>query len=203
METRKTLQYVILAGLAHEPRSGYDITRWLSLVASHFWLVGHSSIYPALASLEEESLVTHEEAPSERGPKRKVYDLTEKGFEVLLSWVDGPAAEQQVRDEQLVKALCYGFLREESALARVDQVRQHHAEKLVYYESLERRLESGLGPREGETPITGAAYAGTLLALRRGIGNEQSYLEWCDEAEEIISSASGNHRRNDPSSRAG
>jgi hypothetical protein len=39
-----------------------------------------------------------------------VYSIAEAGCEALLSWVDSPPVERQVRDEQLVKVLCYGFL---------------------------------------------------------------------------------------------
>jgi len=188
---RKTVEYAILAGLAHEPRSGYDLTRWLALVASHFWPVGHSSIYPALASLEADGLVGHAVVASEQGPARKVYALTARGRDALLAWVDGPPPEAQVRDEQLVRALCYGLLPPERALARLAQVRDYHTERLAHYAELERRLRSGLDPKgEYDGAITGPAYTGTLLVIRRGILSEASYLQWCDEAMAIIAEAS-------------
>lgn len=189
---RKTLEYTILAGLAHEAQSGYDLTRWLSLVASHFWPVGHSSIYPALAALEVEGLVRHEAVPSEQGPERKVYSLTTRGREELLAWVDSPPPAAQVRDEQLVRALCYGFLPKARALARLEQARRDHADRLARYEELERRIRGehdGAGEGRGGA---GPAGTGKLLVVRRGILNEQSYLRWCDEAATIIAAAGGN-----------
>ena len=33
---RKVAEYVVLASLAHEPRSGYDLAKWLARVASPF-----------------------------------------------------------------------------------------------------------------------------------------------------------------------
>ncbi len=187
---RKTVDYVILAGLAHEPRSGYDLTKWLARVASHFWPVGHSSIYPALAALEADGLVRHEAVASEQGPERKVYSPTEAGYDALLAWVNGPPPEAQIRDEQLVRALCYGLLPPERARALLAAVRQYHAERLVHYEELERRLRSGDDAKGEAHPITGPAYTGTLLVVRRGILNEQSYLQWCDEAVAIITNRS-------------
>ena len=191
----KTLDYVILAGLIRKPRSGYDLTKWMERETSHFFAIGHSSIYPALARMEREGLVRFEVVPSDRGPERKVYSITGAGREALLSWAGEPAAERQVRDEQLVKALCYGFLPKERALTRLREEKANHEEKLALYEAFERGLEVELG----EGRISHEAYLGTLLTLRRGIGAERSYVEWCEEAAKIISSTE-QHPTNTPRS---
>jgi PadR family transcriptional regulator, regulatory protein AphA len=186
---KKTLDYVILAGLIRNPRSGYDLTKWMERETSHFFVVGHSSIYPALARMEREGLVRYEVVASERGPKRKVYSITEVGREALLTWAQEPAAEREVRDEQLVKALCYGFLPGETVLERLQEEKERHERKLEMYEGFERGLQAQL--REGV--ISQEAYLGTLLTLRRGIGAEKSYAEWCEEVAEMISSAAPSH----------
>jgi DNA-binding PadR family transcriptional regulator len=186
---RKTVEYAILAGLAHAPRSGYDLTKWLARVASHFWPVGHSSIYPALAALEAKGAVRHEAVPSEQGPERKVYSLTAQGTEELLAWTDGPLTATQIRDEQLVQALCYGFLPPERALARLGRVRRYHADRLAHYAELERRLREGQDAEGEGQAITGPAYVGTLLVVRCGFLSEQNSLRWCDEAMTIIAAA--------------
>ena len=178
----KTVNYVVLAGLLLRSRSGYDLTRWMEGVAGHFFSVGHSSIYPALADLEGRGLVSYETVPSERGPERKVYSPTEAGHEALLRWAEEPAPLPQVRDEGLVKALCFGHLPEGRALARLGEVKERHAEKLAEYEGYERDLRRSL--REGG--ISHEAYLGTLLAVRRGIGEEEGYVRWCDEAAKIV-----------------
>jgi DNA-binding PadR family transcriptional regulator len=181
----KMRDYAILAAVAHRPRSGYDLTKWFDRVASHFCTAGYGSIYPALAGFEREGLVVCEAVPSERGPERKVYSITEKGKEVLLGWAREPASDPQTRDEQLVKALSYGMLPLEEVLTLLEEVRGRHAQKLAYYEDLERSLEARL--QDGE--ISKEAYLGTLLVLKRGLGAERCYLEWCEEAEAVVSSA--------------
>jgi PadR family transcriptional regulator AphA len=179
----KTLEYVILAGLIRRPRSGYDLTKWMERETSHFFAVGHSSVYPALARLERDELVEPEVVPSNKGPERKVYSLTEAGQEALLSWADLPPAERQMRDEQLVKALCYPYMPEERALARLEEERARHKEKLARYAGFERELEDMF--RGGG--ISREAYLGTRLTLSRGTGVERSYVEWCEEAAGILS----------------
>ena len=183
----RTLEYVILAGLIRRPRSGYDLTKWMERETNHFFSVGHSSIYPALARLEEGGLVEHEVVPSDKGPERKVFSVTEAGREALLAWADAPPAERQMRDEQLVKALCYPYMAEERALARLGEEKMRHEEKLARYEGFERELEDTF--REGK--ISREAYLGTRLTLARGIGVEKSYAEWCEEAARIVASAEG------------
>src|SRR5918993_810570 len=110
MGKRKTVEYVILAGLVRRPRSGSDLSRGGRGETSHYFAVGHNRIYPALSELERDGLVVHEVEPSDRGPERKVYSITEGGRDALLCWVDSPPVERQGRDEHLGKGLCYGFL---------------------------------------------------------------------------------------------
>jgi virulence activator alpha len=101
------------------------------------------------------------------------------------SWARDPAADQQTRDEQLVKALSYGMLPAGEVLELLEEARGHHAEKLAYYEE----LEGGLEARLREDKISKEAYIGTLLVLRRGISGERCYAEWCEEAMALVSSA--------------
>ena len=179
----KTVNYVVLAGLLLGPRSGYDLARWMGGVTSHFFSVGHSSVYPALADLERRGLVAHESVPSGKGPERKVYSPTEAGRGEILRWAEEPSPMPRIRDEGLVKALCFGHLPGGRALARLGEVRERHARKLAEYEGYERDLRRSLG----EGGISGEAYLGTLLALRRGIGEEEGYVRWCEEAAGLIS----------------
>jgi len=175
--------YAILASIAHGPKSGYDVAKWFDRVASHFCMAGYGSVYPALAEFERGGLVVREAVPSEKGPERKVYSITEKGMEALLGWSQEPAADPQTRDEQLVKALGYGYLPAEKVLEILEEVRRRHTEKLSYFRELEHRLKNRLD--EGGIPEE--AYVGTMLTLLRGIGAEESYVKWCDRAAALIS----------------
>ena len=115
---------------------------------SDYFAVGHNRIYPALGT-RADGLVVHKVVPSDRGPERKVYSITDVGCVALLSWIDSPPVERQVRDEQLVKVLCYG-LPPERALARLEEIKTLHEEKLARYEGYRRGLEVEL--EEGGSP---------------------------------------------------
>lgn len=179
-------QYAVLASLMQQPRSGYDIAQWFAHVTQHFWAIGHSSIYPALADLEKRVFVEYAEEPSEQGPTRKVYHLTSAGRDALLTWVDSPAADAEVRDEQLLKALCYGFLQPQRAIEMLSLARARHVERKAYYEQLVRAAEEDM---KVDDPHKSAAALGRKLTARRGVGVQASYIEWCDEAIAAIQPA--------------
>ena len=180
----KTREYAMLAAIAHRPRSGYDLNKWFDQVASHFCTAGYSSVYPALARFEGEGLVVFYALPSDRGPERKVYSLTGEGLDVLLAWAAKPAGAPETRDEQLVKALAYGMLPQETTRGLLEEARHTHAQQLGYYEERARGLEE----RRARGEISEEAYIGTRLTLMRGITAEDSYVKWCDEAGALVSS---------------
>src|SRR5215467_3003678 len=72
------LRLYLLRLLDEEPRHGYDIIRLLRDRFMGIYAPSPGTIYPRLARLEEEGLVTHDE---ENG--RKVYRITDAGREEL------------------------------------------------------------------------------------------------------------------------
>ena len=178
------LHYVLLAGIDAVPSSGYDLTLWLANLGRHFWAAEHSSIYPALQQLQTAGLVTHRERLGKKGQTRKIYRLTTSGRQKLKKWVDEPSADAQVRDEQMVKVLCFDLLSRERMTEHLQRIREHHAAKLFYYEdSLQRHRENK--PKK--------VRLGPLLTLHRGIIAARAYVQWCDEALLLVASAE--HRR--------
>ncbi len=171
--------YGVLASLAQEHRSGYDITQWFAFVTKHFCSFGHSSVYPTLAELEQRGLVEFTETPSEQGPTRKVYHLTPPGQDALLEWVSQPAADAEVRDEQLMKAVCYGFLSRERAVELLRIARARHEERKRQYEAL---VDAATADLQSDDPHVAAVALGRRLTARRGVGAQESYVMWCDEA---------------------
>jgi PadR family transcriptional regulator AphA len=174
------LHYVLLAGIDAVPSSGYDLTLWLANLGQHFWAAEHSSIYPALQQLQTAGLVTHREQLGKKGQTRKIYRLTTSGRQKLKKWVDEPSADAQVRDEQMVKVLCFDLLSRERITEHLQRIREHHAAKLFFYEdSLQRHRQNR--PKQ--------VRLGPLLTLLRGIFAARAYVQWCDEALLLVASA--------------
>ena len=168
----KPLRNVLLAGIHNEPRSGYELTKWLQIVGQHCWSVEHSSVYPALRELEQDGLIQSERVPGTRGPERSIYSLTDAGLEKLKTWVAHGSPRPVIKDEQILRVLCFDLLPRELALQQIREVRAEHQAQLDFFLARQAVLsEQQLGP---------------LLVTRRGVMAEQAYIAWCDEVAEMI-----------------
>jgi len=82
---RGTLEYCVLALLRERPRYGFDLVRELS--AAEGLLTSEGTIYPLLARLRKEGLVTTSWQESDAGPPRRYYALTAGGRAALDRFV--------------------------------------------------------------------------------------------------------------------
>src|SRR5437660_6282472 len=100
-----TLSYGLLGLLARKPLSGYDLAQQMKRRVGLMWSALPSQIYPELARLEKQGLVTHQvvEQPDYR-PDKKVYEITEAGRQALRQWVTQPTPPTAIRDEFVLKA---------------------------------------------------------------------------------------------------
>lgn len=81
-----TLEYCVLALLAEQERYGFDLVKALSAVDG--MLTPQGTIYPLLARLRREDLVSTEWKESPTGPPRRYYRLTAKGQRALKVFID-------------------------------------------------------------------------------------------------------------------
>lgn len=76
----------VLAIIALGETYGYEISQKLS--AYGFGTIAEGTIYPVLLRLEKNGCVTASYRPSELGPKRKYYSITEQGESELADFRD-------------------------------------------------------------------------------------------------------------------
>ncbi len=171
-----TLGYAILGLLSQEDLSGYDLAQRMAGRVGYFWSARHSQIYPELARLEGGGYVTHSVVEQTERPDKKVYRITTKGLEDLKHWVTQPPAPRPTRDELTLKAYSVWLADKEKAARLFREEGLRHEEQLAHYEGLRAWMEGEHGPelRSPDSPWF-AAYA----TLRRGIGYEREYAEWC------------------------
>ena len=118
MNVRTLCLAILQAGDA----TGYEIKK-LSVEGNYSYFVDASfgSIYPALARLEAEGLVTvREEAQSGR-PSRKVYSITEAGRRALVAELSELPSPDIFRSEFLLVAMCADLLPRRCLRAAIDQ----------------------------------------------------------------------------------
>ena len=100
-----------LAILYFGDSTGYEIKK-LSMEGkySHFVDASFGSIYPALARLESDGMVTCREETQHGKPPRKVYSITKEGRSAFVDALVEPPAPDVFRSEFLLVAMCAEIL---------------------------------------------------------------------------------------------
>ncbi len=185
MPKANVTRYAVLGLLTMQPRSGYDIKRFVESTISHFWHESYRWIYTTLDQLEADGLVTGRS--EDRGEReRVVYRIASKGRKALQNWLNEPPPQLRVRDELLLKILL-GSGGGRGATRHIkrhqEQMRTRHAQ----IADLERSL-TGLG---FDTPTR--ERMGLTLDLSRRL--TAAHLKWCDDALKALETPASRGRK--------
>src|SRR2546423_1494831 len=96
-------RYALLGMLSLQPMSGYDLKKFIEESTANFWQENYAQIYPMLRQLTEEGLTTSHIEKQEKRPERRIYALTEQGWDELRRWLTEPVEPQVERNELLLK----------------------------------------------------------------------------------------------------
>jgi len=169
------LGYAILALLARQPSTGYELSARARRPLGYFWSARHSQIYPELQKLLAAGLVRFDVA-SGPGPRdKKVYALTDAGMGTLREWVIQAPESPPARDDLLLKA--YAAWTADPAAARhlfASQISRHQ-ERLRSHERDWMQVESR--HNGGPPPVTHPDF-GSYATLRYGIDYERQRIAW-------------------------
>lgn len=114
-----------LGVLTEGDKTGYEIKQSFEGAFSHFFGASFGSIYPALAELSRQGLVTCRSVEQDKRPDKKVYRLTERGHRVLLDELTATPPRHKVRSEFLVLMYFAHLLPPERVAAIIDQMTAH------------------------------------------------------------------------------
>lgn len=142
----------------------------------NFWHARHSQIYPTLAQLEKQGLVTHEVIEQQERPAKKVYTITEAGLAQLQQWVTQDMEPPAVRDELVLKAYSLWLVDPRKAIALFRTHEQLHLKQLAHYEQLQLWMKKAW---EAENYRLDSRWFASSATLQRGIGYEREYAAWC------------------------
>jgi DNA-binding PadR family transcriptional regulator len=126
----------VLLGLIylHPSVSGYELKTIIKKSTGYFFSASLSQIYPALKNLASDGLITYEVEPLIGKQDRKVYSITSKGREILITWLREPLELSQSLDafqDFLLKLTCMGILDNDCVLAYLKTGLNHFkAEKM-------------------------------------------------------------------------
>ena len=154
-----TTSYAVLGLLEQcQPATPYQLKQVAQVSIFHFWSIPHTQLYTECARLAEVRLLAEER--EEGGRRRRMYRLTDSGFETLERWRSGSDTDgYELRDPGLLKLFCGA---DPAALAPGQL--EWHERRMELYEQL---ASSG-------QKMT----AGMRLALEAGIGHEREYVRF-------------------------
>lgn len=136
---------VCLGLLTFGEASGYDLKKHFEATVDHFFATGFGSIYPALAALAEDGLVTCEAQPQEGRPDRKVYRITADGESHLRATLERVEPTHRVRSELM--ALLYF-----AHLMPPQRVRALLDERIAHMEAGLQQMRRSNCPAENDWP---------------------------------------------------
>ena len=114
-----------LGVLTEGDQTGYEIKHRFEEAFSHFFGASFGSIYPALAELSRQGLVTCRSVEQDKRPDKKVYSLTERGQRALLDELMATPPRHKVRSEFLVLMYFAHLLPPARVAAIIDQMIAH------------------------------------------------------------------------------
>jgi DNA-binding PadR family transcriptional regulator len=166
-----SLRHGLLDLLAGEPMSGYDLSGYFARSMGNVWPAQHSQIYPELAKLTAEGLITQ----TGEGPRgRKIYQTTPEGIEALRAWLrDGPP-DYSVRCGALLRIFCLWALPTDEALAHL------HRDRAEYQRHLDQ-IEKAIANNDWAASPTSRAARVTIEFGRRFYSSLVEWVEWAAE----------------------
>lgn len=169
------LKYSILGLLHYQPMHGYRLKEHIERNFGHMWSINFGQIYPNLKRLKDDGLIsmTEEICEGEKGPPRKLYNITEKGREVFRQWLaESPERGMILRDPFLMRFVFFAFGDKDRSLEILDdQVENWERQLARRYANLAKWENAGVYVR---------------LMAKLGARMNEVFLEWLKEAREEI-----------------
>src|SRR5207248_6575763 len=104
-------EILILAMLRPGPRHGYDIKKDVERALAGTVSLNNKTLYLALKRFEEMGVVTRQVIPQEGKPNRHLYQLTERGVELLQTLLcDFPPEQAANEAEFFTRVAFFEFL---------------------------------------------------------------------------------------------
>ncbi len=173
MKRTATTDFAILGVLAQESRlSGYDLRQYLEQSVAFFWSESFGQIYPSLARLERQGLITGK-VDRESARQRKVYSLTGRGRQQLAHWLDQTPLSERPRNELLLKVFFGAAAPAGSVRKHLKEVLARHEAELAQLQMIEREVAA--------SDQNSSSLVYSLATIRAGIHLARARSEWARE----------------------
>lgn len=165
-----SLRFALLGLLAGSPATGYTLKKRFASELAEAWYAETSQIYPELARLVEDGLIS-EVSRGARGSK--TYAITDSGLDELVTWLKETEPNRASRNESLMRLFFFFLLDDEESAELFRKETDYHRRTLSRYEEW-KKLISGANVYTERF---------NLIVLDWGIRYEQAFIEWLEWAE--------------------
>src|SRR6266851_4246301 len=136
-------EIVILAMLHQGPRHGYEIKKDTERALGGMVPLNNKTLYLALKRFEERGAVTRQVLPQEGKPNRHLYQLTERGIELLQAYLrDFPAPQAANEAEFFTRVAFFDYLEAEEREAILTRRLAYLEVCLSYLQSMQHMADS-------------------------------------------------------------
>jgi PadR family transcriptional regulator, regulatory protein AphA len=185
-----SLQHILL-GLLQQPASGYDLKQEFQQRLSHYWGAELAQIYPALKRMQRDGLLSSTLQPSDKGPRKRIYQRTAAGRKSLQQWLQsGP----EVHTDRLSWLAQVAFL---DTVAAPDQIEflqqlrqafiQHRAELQAIEDHWRAQDPACPDQLQGEDLFA-------HMTLRLGVAKYTTIINWCSECVQRLKPINDNQQ---------
>jgi DNA-binding PadR family transcriptional regulator len=169
-------EIVILAMLRQRPQHGYEIKKSLDQVFGGTVALNNKVLYPALKHFEEMGAVVRQVVQQEGKPNRHIYQLTERGIELLhASLCDFPPEQAANEAEFFTRVAFFDYLEPEEREAILKKRLAYLQECLEYLHKLQQMADEACP----------TVYAQRVLAFHlQRVRNEYQWIAtWLEEMQ--------------------
>ncbi|ARN73398.1 PadR family transcriptional regulator [Oceanicoccus sagamiensis] len=175
-----SLKHALLAMLDIDKGSGYDLIKRFDQSVAFFWPSSFQQVYKELTWLEDKGFILAEAVNQQGKPDKKIYQVTDSGGEELQRWLSLPAKEMKIKDTFLIKVFGGQRSTPEQLLEDLHRQQRQHKENLASYKTIAHNLKQ-------LSPAKFKQYALPYQTLKLGIRFEETWLEWSEETELLLS----------------
>ena len=165
----------MLAVLSVAPMSGYAVREAIRDQLGHFWSESFGQIYPTLASLTADGLVSKQ--PGERSGS-SVFELTAAGRGQLLELLRAPEVSTPPRNGLMLRVFFGHTIGPDAVAALIAETREQVRGQLATFEAITRMMATETDHAE-HRPYW-------ALTVSAGQHTARAALAWCDEALEAL-----------------
>ena len=174
-----SLSHALMTSLLEKSSSGYDLARRFDKSIGFFWRATHQQIYRELARMEKAGWIASEAAPDGGRTRKRNYRVLDAGRQELERWAREPSPAPDQRDEMMVRMRADAVIGPLGLEQEIERRMAQHATMLAAYQQIEAR------DFPADKTLTREARIQHLI-LKTGIMYEQGWLNWSQEALQVL-----------------